>query len=63
MKGKEYTQAGKLGSMPLITAYSKDWKDGKRRIRIEKQEYPKKSLADALEEKLGVNNSVVQEAE
>jgi hypothetical protein len=31
-------------------------------MRIEKQEYPKKSLADALEEKLGVNNSVVQEA-
>lgn len=36
----------------LITAYSKDWKDGKSRVRIEKQEYPQKSLLEALEEKL-----------
>jgi hypothetical protein len=36
----------------LITVYSKDWKDGKSRVRIEKQEYPQKSLAEALEEKL-----------
>jgi hypothetical protein len=36
----------------LIIAYSKDWKDGKSRVRIEKQEYPQKSLAEALEEKL-----------
>jgi hypothetical protein len=36
----------------LITAYSKDLKDGKSRVRIEKQEYPQKSLAEALEEKL-----------
>jgi hypothetical protein len=34
----------------LITVYSKDWKDGKSRVRIEKQEYPQKSLAEALEE-------------
>jgi hypothetical protein len=36
----------------LIIVYSKDWKDGKSRVRIEKQEYPQKSLAEALEEKL-----------
>jgi hypothetical protein len=30
----------------------KDRKDGKSRDRIEKQEYPQKSLAEALEEKL-----------
>jgi hypothetical protein len=36
----------------LITVYIKDWKDGKSRVRIEKQEYPQKSLAEALEEKL-----------
>ena len=36
----------------LITVYSKDWKDGKSRVRIEKQEYPQKSLSEALEEKL-----------
>jgi hypothetical protein len=31
---------------------SKDGKDGKSRVRIEKQEYPQKSLAEVLEEKL-----------
>ena len=36
----------------LIIVYSKDWKDGKSRVRIEKQEYPQKLLAEALEEKL-----------
>jgi hypothetical protein len=36
----------------LITAYSKIWKDRKTRVRIDKQEYPMVTLADALEEKL-----------
>jgi hypothetical protein len=36
----------------FITAYSKKWKDNKTRVRIEKQEYPRISLAEALEEKL-----------
>lgn len=61
-EGEKIYTSWEVGQHALITAYAKDWKDGKRRIRIEKQEYPKTSLADALEEKLGVNNSVVQEA-
>jgi hypothetical protein len=35
----------------LIAFYSKQWKDGKCRIRKEHQEYPNKSLAEAFDEK------------
>jgi hypothetical protein len=59
-EGEKIYTSWEVGQHALITAYAKDWKDGKRRIRIEKQEYPKKSLADALEEKLNANSSVVE---
>jgi hypothetical protein len=39
----------------LITAYTKKWKDNKTRVRIDKQEYPMITLADALEEKLNAS--------
>jgi hypothetical protein len=39
----------------LTRLYVKDF-NGKNRIRIERQEYPKKTLIDAIEEKLGVTN-------
>jgi hypothetical protein len=44
----------KVARHVLITVYSigKDRKDGKSRVTIEKQEYPQKSLAESLEEKL-----------
>jgi hypothetical protein len=50
--GEKFNVSWEIAQHALITAYSKDWKDGKRRIRIERQEYPKKSLAEALSEKL-----------
>jgi hypothetical protein len=50
--GEKFYVSWEVAQHALITAYSKDWKDGKRRVRIEKQEYPQKSLAEALEEKL-----------
>ena len=50
--GEKFFTSWEIGHNALITAYSKDMKDCKRRIRIERQEYPKKSLAEALEEKL-----------
>lgn len=53
-EGEKIYTSWEVGQYALITAYS-DWKDGKKRVRIEKQEYPKKSLADALEEKLAAN--------
>jgi hypothetical protein len=48
-----------IGQEALIRAYSKQMKDRKTRIRLEKQEYPNVPLADAIEEKL-YNNSALQ---
>lgn len=50
--GEKFRTSWKIVQNAMITAYSKDMKDGKTRTRLERQEYPKKSLADALEEKL-----------
>jgi len=41
----------------LIRIYSKQMKDGKIRIRSEKKEHPRKSLAEAIEEKLNANHA------
>jgi hypothetical protein len=56
---EKFYASWEVGQHALITAYTKDWKDGTTRIRIEKQEYPKKSLAEALEEKLNANTGRV----
>jgi hypothetical protein len=40
-----------------MRAYSKHLKDGKTRIRLEHQEYPNKSLADAVMDKLSSSSS------
>jgi hypothetical protein len=52
---EKFYASWEVGQHALITAYTKEWKDGTTRIRIEKQEYPKKPLAEALEEKLNAN--------
>lgn len=49
---EKFDASWEVAQHALITVYSKDWKKGKCRVRIEKQEYPQKSLAEALEEKL-----------
>jgi hypothetical protein len=51
-KGAKFHTSWEVGQHALIVAYAKEWAHSKRRVRIEKQEYPRKSLADALEEKL-----------
>jgi hypothetical protein len=51
-KGEKFYTSWEVGQHALIVAYAKEWADSKRRVRIEKQEYPRKSLAEALEEKL-----------
>ena len=56
---EKFYASWEVGQHALITAYTKEWKDGTTRIRIEKQEYPKKSLAEALEEKLNANTGTV----
>lgn len=57
--GKIFNTRWEVAQHALVTAYSKEWEDGKYRVRIEKQEYPKKTFADAVEEKL---NEVHKEA-
>lgn len=51
-KGAKFHTSWEVGQHALIMAYVKEWADDKKRVRIEKQEYPRKSLAEALEEKL-----------
>ncbi len=54
-KGKKFHAAWEVGQNALLAVYDKEWKrKGKRsekRIRIELQESPKKSLLEALEDK------------
>jgi hypothetical protein len=51
-KGENFYTTWEVAEHALITAYIKEWAYGEKRLRIEKQEYPRKSLAEALEEKL-----------
>ena len=59
-KREMFHASWEVAQSALIAVYSKQWKDGKWRIRKERQEYPKKSLAEAFDEKLnlvgGANN-------
>ena len=51
--GDKFSATWNVGKNALIRAYSKDMgRDGKTRIRLERQEYPDKSLADAVIDKL-----------
>jgi hypothetical protein len=50
--GEKFSITWELGEDALVRAYSKVMKDGKARIRLERQEYPRKTLGDAIEEKL-----------
>jgi hypothetical protein len=51
-KGEKFYASWEVGQHALIIAYTKEWATGNKRLRIEKQEYPRKSIAAALEEKL-----------
>ena len=48
---KNYRRWG-VAEKILLTIYTKEWKDGKKRIRWDLQEYPNKPVKEALEEKL-----------
>ena len=50
--GKKFSISVEKLEHILTRLYVKDF-NGKRRIRIETQEYPKKTVLDAIEEKLG----------
>jgi hypothetical protein len=56
--GEKFSATWGVGENALIRAYSKDiGRDGKTRIRLERQEYPGKSLADAIMDKLSPSSS------
>jgi hypothetical protein len=50
--GEKFSCTWEVGQNALIRAYTKDFRSGKTQIRLERQEYPRKSLAYAIEEKL-----------
>ena len=56
--GEKFSCTWEVGQNALIRAYTKDFKNGKTYIRLEKQEYPRKSLAYAIEEKLNFSTRI-----
>jgi hypothetical protein len=50
--GERFECTWEVGQNVLIRAYTKDFRNGKTHIRLERQEYPRRSLASAIEEKL-----------
>ncbi len=50
--GERFSATWEVGKQMLIRVNSKDMKEKGARIRLERQEYPNKSLSDAIEEKL-----------
>jgi hypothetical protein len=56
--GKENHRRWGIAKAILITIYTKEWENAKRRIRWDCQEYPKKPLKKALQDKLSARTSV-----
>jgi hypothetical protein len=56
--GEKFSTSWTLAQNALIAIYSKQWKDGKYKIRVERQEYPGKPLNEAFNEKLNLIGGV-----
>ncbi|MBV9176188.1 MAG: hypothetical protein JO297_04045 [Nitrososphaeraceae archaeon] len=50
--GEKFEVTREVAENVLVRAYTKDLKDKGTRIRLERQEYPKKTFVEAVEEKL-----------
>ena len=50
--GDRFSASWETTENAILRAYSKAMKDGRTRIRLERQEYPKVTLADIIEQKL-----------
>jgi hypothetical protein len=50
--GERFSCTWEVGQYVLCRAYTKDFRNGRTHIRLERQEYPHRSLAFAIEEKL-----------
>ena len=55
--GEKFSCTWEVGQNALIRAYTKDFRNGKTHVRLERQEYPRKSLACAIEEKINLTSS------
>ncbi|MFZ0513725.1 MAG: hypothetical protein WAM14_19115 [Candidatus Nitrosopolaris sp.] len=53
-KGEMFHASWEVAQNALIAVYSKQWNDGRCRIRKERQENPNKTLAEAFDEKLNL---------
>jgi hypothetical protein len=52
--GEKFSSTWEVGQNALIRAYTKDFTNGRTHIRLERQEYPRISLACAIEEKINL---------
>jgi hypothetical protein len=50
--GERFSCTWEVGQNALIRAYTKDFRNGRTHIRLERQECPRRSLACAIEEKI-----------
>jgi hypothetical protein len=55
--GEKFSVTWGLAQDAIIRVYSKNMKDHKTRIRLERQEYPRTTLALALEQKISLNHN------
>jgi hypothetical protein len=55
--GDKFSCTWEAGQNALVRVYTKEMRDRKTRIRLERQEYPDKTFADAIEEKLQFNGA------
>ncbi len=56
--GEKFSVTWEMAENVLVRAYSKLMNDNKTRIRLERQEYPRTTLADAIEQKInGIQGS------
>jgi hypothetical protein len=53
--GERFCVAWETAENVLLRAYSKTMNDNRTRIRLERQEYPKATLADLIEQKINQN--------
>ena len=53
--GEKFSVTWETAENVLVRAYSKVMGDNKTRIRLERQEYPRITLADAIEQKISSN--------
>lgn len=54
-KGERFCVTWQIAENALVRVYTKRFKDNKTRIRLERQEYPRATLADAIEQKINHN--------